>query len=130
MKVDHKILSTADMVYLVGQLEHMRLHCLLAASNAKNDEEVVSLLVLAKQCMDTRRKYMADHFGNVETRHWCMVKVAGTLYQLMEELGGGDIEELQSIKNIADSAVKIATGEDITGCESCKQDLENAQKID
>lgn len=121
MEVDHKKMSTADAIYLIGQLEHMRLHCITAAINAP-EEEVVSLLVLAKRCQEERRKYMLMHFPNVPERHWCMIKVAGTLYQLLQETSGVDINSMSGIKSIIDEAMLIATGEDISGCESCKKD--------
>ena len=124
MEVDHRKMSVADSIYLIGQLEHMRLHCITAAANAP-EEEVIGLLVLAKRCQEERRKFMLMHFPNLPERYWCIVKVSGTLYQLLEELSGVNTEEIKGIKSIIDEAVLLATGDDISGCEACKKDAED-----
>ena len=123
MNIDHNKLSIADTIYLIGQLEHMRFHAIVAATNAPEDK-TIELLVLAKQCQEVRRDIMQKHFSDVDHWGWCMIKVAGTLYQLTQELGKDDLDMIRQVKGIADSAVEIVTGKDISGCESCQKDKE------
>lgn len=117
----HKKLSVVDILSELGELEHLRRHCLLASVVAPEDE-IISLLVIAKQCQEARRKLQKKYFPDVKEYYWCIIKSSARLLQLWEELAGGDKEELAEIKNIINSAVELSTGEDISMCESCKKD--------
>ena len=66
------------------------------------------------------------YFPEVKERDWCIVKSAARLLQIAEETANSDLEEFKSIKAILDSAIYISTGEDISLCEACKKDLDNA----
>lgn len=63
-----------------------------------------------------------QYFPDLEDKDWCMVKVAGHLMQLLEEMADGDIEEVKELKSLIDTTISIATGEDISGCSSCAID--------
>lgn len=121
MNINHSNLSVVDALSLLGELEHTRRHALLAAINAP-EEEALSLLVLAKQCQETRRNVQREYFPDLDERHWCLVKCASRMLQLTEELAEGDLEQLKTLKLIIDQTIHITTGEDISGCEACRQD--------
>lgn len=121
---NYNLANITDCLFLIAELEHMRRHAILAAINAP-DEEAFQLQVLAKQCQDARRNFMKKHF-KVENRHWCMVKSASRLLQISEEISDGDLDETKELKGIVDSAIGIATGEDISDCESCRKDSEKS----
>ena len=122
-KIDHKLMSTVDILSLIGELEHLRRHCLLAVINAP-EEHTLRYLVLASQCQRTRRKLQKKYFGKVEERDWCIVKSASRLLQMTEETANDDLDELRELKELVDSAILIATGEDISFCEACRQDAD------
>lgn len=122
--VNHDNLAMTDYLRLVGELEHSRFHALAAAASMKEGEEPLPYLVIAKHAQTARRELMRKHFKDVNEKDWCLVKCAGTLLQLMSELGEGDAEEIKSIKAIVDEIILEATGEDISGCQSCRGDAD------
>lgn len=122
----HKKMSTIDVLSELGELEHLRRHCLLAMVVAP-DEERLPLLVLASQCQKARRELQKKYFPDTEERNWCILKSSARLLQLWEELANGDADELTEIKDIINSAVQIATGEDISNCEACAKDFSEAK---
>lgn len=118
---DFSTASVTDDLRVIGELEHLRFHAILAAQHAP-ETEVIGLLVLAKHCQDARRKFMKKHFGGVENRHWCMIKSSARLLQITEEIMEGNTDELKELKGVVDEAIELTTGVDISNCESCKQD--------
>ena len=122
----HKKMSVVDILSELGELEHLRRHCLFASVVAE-DDDVVPLLVIAKQCQDTRRKLQKKYFPDIKESYWCILKSSSRLLQLWEELAGGDKDELAEIKNIINSAVELVTGEDISNCESCAKDFSDEE---
>lgn len=117
----HKTMATADILRLIGELEHCRSHAITAVPNAPEDQ-VLSLLVLASKCQKARRKLQKKYFP-VDEWGWCIVKSASRLMQLTEEIANGDLNEIRELKEITDLAIQITTGEDISGCSNCKQDM-------
>ena len=122
MKINHKTMSVVDILRLLAELEHMRFHCLISATSAK-DEDTIGLLVLANQCQNTRREIQKHYFPDVTETYWCMVKSAARMLQIMEETADGDLNEIKCVKQIIDSAIALSTGEDISNCESCRKDF-------
>jgi len=120
-EIDHKTMQTADILRLLGELEHLRGHALQATTMADEDK-ILELLVLANECQVARRKLQKRYFPNVPETYWCMVKSASRLMQLSEETGNREVDELKDVKNIIDSAIRISTGEDISGCSACRTD--------
>ena len=119
-------MSTVDILSLLGEVEHLRRHCLLAVVNAPA-EQTLRYLVLASQCQRTRRKLQNKYFNKVNERDWCIIKSAARLLQMTEETANADLDELKELKALVDSAISIATGEDISFCEACRQDQESAE---
>lgn len=118
---NHKTMSTIDVLFLLGEIEHLRRHNLLAAIVAP-DDEAFKYLVLASECQKTRRAVQKHYFPEVEVRDWCIIKSAARLLQLTEELGNGDLDEIKSLKHLVDESILNITGEDISQCESCAKD--------
>lgn len=106
----------------------MRFHALTAvvsllSSEEDTHEELVALLLVAKHCQEARRAIQKECFPNLTERHWCMVKSASTLLQLLGEVGDSlGTENLVDVKNIVDESILVTTGEDISGCEACRED--------
>lgn len=126
MDTNHKRLSTVDALRLLGELEHCRFHLIQSAINGEEDESF-NRVVLASQCQTARRKLQKKYFADVPEKDWCVVKSAATMLQILTELGNGDVESMKEVQNIIDSAIEIATGEDISGCESCRQDKSSVE---
>lgn len=116
----HKNMALADKLRLIGELQHMRSHCILAA--ASEPELSVPYLVLAKRCQSARRDFQKKYFPNTKEKDWCIIKSAGQLLQLLEETADGDAEEMSELKSLVDNAIMITTGEDISGCSACRDD--------
>lgn len=122
---NHTKAGTSDRIALVGELEHSRRHALRSAvtlSIEEKPEEAFKFLVWAKQLQDLRRKYMAKHFGNIDTKHWCLCKSTACLRQLAYETEGDDIDFLVEIDNLVDEVWGDATGEDLSDCIACADD--------
>lgn len=119
--MDHQKLSTLDKITLIGELQHIRAHALRSSKVAEKDEDKFFYQVIASQAQEARRAYMAKHF-QLDEKDWCLVKAAATLKQLNYELAHGDETEFAELENLADSILSHATGEDLTGCESCAKD--------
>lgn len=124
--IDHDNLAVTDNLRLVGELEHVRRHA-VAAAVSPGTEEALPYLMLAAHAQKARREFMKSHFP-VEEKDWCLVKTAATLLQLMDELAGGDEEELKTIKHLVDEIVEVTTGKDISGCQACRADLEEVEE--
>lgn len=126
---NHTKASTSDRIALVGELEHSRRHALRSAvtlSIEEKPEEAFKFLVWAKQLQDLRRKYMAKHFGSIDTKHWCLCKSTACLRQLAYETEGDDIDFLVEIDNLVDEVWSDATGEDLSDCTACADDKKAA----
>lgn len=123
MDTNHKLMSIADTIELLGALEHLRSHLILASVNSPDDESL-SYLILASECQKARREIQKKYFPNVEERNWCIVKCASRLLQLTEETAAGDLDEIKKLKHIVDDAIEISTGEDISFCRACHDDAE------
>lgn len=120
--IDHDNLTITDNLRLVGELEHARRHAVMAAASNET-EESLPYLMIALHAQQARRAFMKKHF-DVSEKDWCLVKTAGTLLQLMDELAGGDEEEIKQIKSLVDEIIEVTTGEDISGCQSCRGDID------
>lgn len=126
MEYDHKKASIIDNLSVIGELEHLRRHLLLAAISS-DGQDIIPCMVLANKCQKARRDVMKKRFNDVNDRHWCIVKSSARLLQLMEETSGNNLDDLKDLKFIVDEAIQIATGEDISDCEACKKDKELTQ---
>ena len=120
-EIDHKKLSITDALSVIGELEHLRRHILRSVQYMDDNDNKIFWLVEADKCQQLRRKYTAKYFP-VDEKYWCMVKSCGTLRQLLYETTSGDLDELKDIDLLVDEVMSEITGQNLSGCEMCRQD--------
>lgn len=124
---NHGKAATSDMMAIIAELEHIRRHALRSASVAVTDdsESVMQFLIIAKQAQTIRRDYMKKHFGEINSKFWCLCKSAACLRQIAYEVCESDAEELREIDNLVDDIWGSALGKDLSDCEACIADKED-----
>lgn len=122
--MNHKNLALADKINLLGELEHLRRHCLRSAHTIGDKEKKFYYQVKAKQLKDLRRNTQKKWLGTDEI-DWCIVKSSACLKQLNNELAAEDLELYSNIESIADELLGHALGEDLRGCSSCRDDVKD-----
>ena len=130
MAFDYNLANISDGIALVGELEHVRRHALRSAQISaaeENSEDTIFYLVTAKRAQDLRRKYMAEHFNAPEKLH-CLGKCTAAVRQLAYETDTGNADFLREIDELVDSVWGKISGEDLSGCESCRKDQEDATR--
>lgn len=123
---DHKKASIADDIRLVSELEHIRAHALRSAVVAEGTDEEMFYLLTAQRAKELRRQFMQDHYPNIDSKLWCLCKSAACLRQVAYEVWGEKAEFLKQLDDLVDDIWGKATGEDLSGCEACKNDGANA----
>lgn len=123
-EVTHKNMSTADLVRMLGEIEHLRRHCIISLATAPEDK-LIGLLVIANRCLDARRHLQHKYFPQLEPWSWCIAKSAATLWQMVEELTVNSPDDFKTVKGLVDESILLTTGEDISGCESCASEINN-----
>ena len=121
MAFDYKTANVSDSIALIGELEHIRRHALRSAQLSAGTDDEIFYMVTAKRAQDLRRKFMAEHFDAPEKLH-CLGKCTAAVRQLAYETDTGDAEFLHEVDELVDSVWGKITGEDLSGCESCRQD--------
>lgn len=123
---DHEVAGISDKIALISELEHIRRHALRSAVVAEGTEDEMFYLILAAQAKDLRREYMQKHFPNIDTKLWCLCKATATLRQIAYELWDEGAEQLKQIDQLVDDVWGKAIGQDLSGCEACKDDKGSA----
>lgn len=123
---DHKKASIADDIRLVSELEHIRAHALRSAVVAEGTDDEMFYLLTAQRAKELRRQFMQDHYPNIDSKLWCLCKSAACLRQVAYEVWGEKAEFLKQLDDLVDDIWGKATGEDLSGCEACKNDGANA----
>ena len=119
---NHKKASIADDIRLVSELEHIRAHALRSAVVAEGTDEEMFYLLTAQRAKELRRQFMQDHYPNIDSKLWCLCKSAACLRQVAYEVWGEKAEFLKQLDELVDDIWGKATGENLSGCEACKQD--------
>lgn len=119
---DHAKAGVSDKIALVAELEHGMRHALRSAVVAQGTDDEMFYLVLARQMKQLRRDYMNRHFGEIDTKLWCLCKSTACLRQLAYETWAEDAEMLKEIDQLVDDVWGKATGQDLSDCESCAAD--------
>ena len=130
---NHEKGGVADRISIIGELEHARRHAIRSAIvlyTEEKPEEGFKFLVWAKQLQDMRRNYMGKHFAGIDTKHWCLCKSTACLRQLAYEVEGDDSEFLVEVDNLVDQIWSDATGEDLSECESCREDKKSSDEVE
>ena len=79
-------------------------------------------LLTAQRAKELRRQFMQEHYPNIDSKLWCLCKSAACLRQVAYEVWGEKAEFLKQIDELVDDIWGKAVGEDLSGCEACKQD--------
>lgn len=119
--VNHKKLSITDTLSAVGEFEHLRRHILRSVQFMDDNDAKLFWVVEANKIQDFRREYMKKYFP-VDEKFWCIVKSCATLRQELYETTNGDVDELKKYDTLIDEIMSEIMGEDLSGCEACKQD--------
>lgn len=119
---NYGLANISDGIAVVGELEHIRRHALRSAQLSETDEDKLFYSVIAKQAQDLRRRYMREHFQADEKLH-CLGKATATLRQIAYEVNEGDTEYLHEIDALVDTVWGRITGEDLSGCQACREDM-------
>lgn len=67
---------------------------------------------------------MKKHFPNCPEELWCLGKAIETARQRVYEADEGDSEDLADVDAIWNLVWGRITGEDLSGCSSCRADAE------
>lgn len=119
--MQHAVLSLADKLTLLGELEHGRRHCIRSMHSVEDPDEKFYYKVKAKQLQNARRK-AEEKWANTDEYNWCLVKVSTKIKQLNEEVFEADDDLFSEIENIADDLLSHTLHEDLTGCSACRED--------
>lgn len=112
----------ADDIRLISELEHVRAHALRSAVVAEGTDDEMFYLLTAQRAKELRRQYMQTHYPNIDSKLWCLCKSAACLRQVAYEVWGERAEALKEIDQLVDDIWGKATGEDLHGCEACRED--------
>lgn len=119
---DHKKASVGDDIRLIAELEHIRAHALRSAVVAEGTDKEMFYLITAQRAKELRRQFMQEHYPNIDSKLWCLCKSAACLRQVAYEIWGEKADFLKQIDALVDDIWSEATGMDLSGCESCRQD--------
>lgn len=78
----------------------------------------------AEQAKQLRRKVQAQWLKTGEL-DWCLVKSSARLKWLNEEVLSNDLELFSEVESFADDILGHALGEDLSGCSSCRSELDS-----
>lgn len=123
MAFNYDTANVSDGIALIGELEHVRRHALRSAQLSAGTDDEIFYMVTAKRAQELRRRYMRDHFEADEKLH-CLGKCTAAVRQLAYETDNGDAEFIHEVDELVDSVWGKITREDLSGCESCRQDKE------
>lgn len=120
--IDHKSKTLSDKISVIGELEHAIYHARKSAGVVEDENKKTFYLTMAQMFLDFRRAYMKRHFPNCPDELWCLVKATETARQRVYEADEGDVEDIEGIDAIWANVMEELTGEDLSGCSSCKED--------
>lgn len=121
--MNHQILSLADKLTLIAELEHARHHCIRTMHSTEDEDEKFFHKVMAKRLQDVRRK-TEKKWADTDELGWCIVKASTKVKQLNEEVFEDDDELFSEIESIADELLSHHLHEDLSGCSACRDEKE------
>jgi hypothetical protein len=119
----YKTLNTSDHIRVVGELEHIKAHAERSKQVAAGTDDEVFYQVIANKAKDLRRKYMRTYFPDCDDKLWCLGKASASLRQVGYEADEGHAELLKEMDDLVDSVWGRISGEDLSGCQACKEDM-------
>lgn len=123
----HDKAATQDVISLVGELEHSYRHAIRSAHSSKASDKV-HYAVVATNLRTLRREIMKKYFGGkIGELDWCLCKSTACIRQLMYELFSDDQELFDRVEDLVDKVWSKATNEDLSGCQACKNDIDQTK---
>lgn len=120
----HKTLALSDKIALLGELEHTRHHLARSAHVAEDEDQKFWYQVKADQAKNLRRK-IQKKWLNTSELDWCLIKTSSRIKWLNEELLGSDLDLFSEIESFADDILGHGLRQDLSGCQSCKEEIKN-----
>ena len=120
--VNHNNKTLSDKITVIGNLEHIYYHAKKSAGVVEDEDKKTFYLTMAQMAKDFRRAYMKRHFPECPDELWCLVKATEAARQRVYEADEGDVEDIEGIDAIWANVMEELTGEDLSGCVSCKAD--------
>jgi hypothetical protein len=119
----YKTLNTSDHIRFIGECEHIKAHAERSKQVAAGTDDEVFYQVIANKAKDLRRKYMRTYFPDCDDKLWCLGKATASLRQVGYEADEGHAELLKEMDDLVDSVWGRISGEDLSGCQACKEDM-------
>jgi hypothetical protein len=119
----YKTLNTSDHIRAISEMEHIYSHAKRSQQVAKDTDDEVFYQVIANKAKDLRRKYMRTYFPDCDDKLWCLGKATASLRQVGYEADEGHAELLKEMDDLVDSVWGRISGEDLSGCQACKEDM-------
>ena len=120
--------NMADLITVVGELEHLYMHCCKAAAVSEKEEDVLYYMTMADMTKAFRRNFMKRHFPFVDDRDWCIIKAADSIRQRVFESCHTRHEDLEDANNLWAELMQHIFGIDMSGCASCAKDREETKE--
>lgn len=120
----HKTLALSDKVAFLGELEHARHHLVRSAHVAEDEDQKFWYQVKAEQAKKLRRKIQKKWLETGEL-DWCLIKSSSRIKWLNEELLDSDLDLFSEIESFADDILGHGLRQDLSGCQSCKEEIKN-----
>lgn len=118
----YKTLNTSDHIRFVSECEHVYAHSKRSQQVSAGTDDEVFYQVIANKVKDLRRKYMRTYFPDCDDKLWCLGKATASLRQVGYEADEGHAELLKEMDDIVDSVWGRISGEDLSGCQACRED--------
>jgi hypothetical protein len=119
----YKTLNTSDHIRAISEMEHIYSHAKRSQQVAAGTDDEVFYQVIANKAKDLRRKYMRTYFPDCDDKLWCLGKATASLRQVGYEADEGHAELLKEMDDLVDSVWGRISGEDLSGCQACKEDM-------
>ena len=123
----YKTLNTSDHIRFISECEHVYSHAKRSQQVVAGTDDEVFYQVIANKVRDLRRKYMRTYFPDCDDKLWCLGKATASLRQVGYEADEGHADLLKDMDDIVDSVWGRISGEDLSGCQACKEDKKGVQ---
>lgn len=121
--IDFDNANLADQISAIGELEHAYYHALKSASSLE-EEDAVYYLTVASMIKDFRRRFMREHFPDVNETDWCLLKAIETIRQRVYESSESSHADLKEVNDLWSLITEHIFEVDMSGCVSCRSEIE------
>lgn len=124
---DYKAANVSDHIRAISEMEHIYSHSKRSQQVSAGTDDEVFYQVIANKAKALRRKYMRTYFPDCDDKLWCLGKATASLRQVGYEADEGHAELLKEMDDLVDSVWGYISGEDLSGCQACKEDKKGVQ---